>query len=218
MSDQACDCCSLNRSGTDGASEPESGPPVDRWIGDESVMEQPLPDDVRTAMGRFFGVTSITTLEDWVAEIRRQTGDSEPIRKEDLCHADGRTTHWAELDGTRYDFRCFYDAVVLAELASRPVDIHTTSPNGTDIEARATGDGKLTATPSSAVVSFGIATDESFSPDKPTLEDAYAAICPSVNAFPTRDAYEQWAAQTPAATVGMPLSAGIDVATGLVGD
>lgn len=218
MSDEACDCCSTNGSGTDGASDPESEPPVDRWIGDESVMEEPLPDDVRTAMKRFFGETSITTLEDWVAEIRRQTGDSEPIEREDLCHADGETTHWAELDGTRYDFRCFYDAVVLAELASQPVDIRTTSPSGTKIAARATGDGELTATPSTAVVSFGIAFDESFTAAEPTLEDAYAAICPAVNAFPTRDAYEQWAAQTPAATVGMPLSAGTEVATGLVGD
>ena len=214
MMDEACECCGTVESQL---AEPKDDgePAVDRWIGDPSVMETPLPDDVRTAMERFFGDASITTLEDWVAELRRRTGGGS-IGTEDLCHADGETDHWGELDGTRYDFQCFYDAVALAELTAAPVDIHTTSPDGTDIEARATGDGDLLTTPSTAVVSFGVATDESFGDGEPTLEDAYAAICPSVRAFPTRNAYEQWATRTSAATIGMPLSAATAVATGLI--
>lgn len=229
MSDQTCECCgtlevqpaeTVREAGP--GSEPESAgeadPSVDRWLGEEDVTETTLPEDVRTAMERFTGDASIATLEDWITALRRETGGG-PIGLEDLCHADGETDHWGELDGTRYDFRCFYDAVALAELASESVEIRTTSPDGTAVEARATGDGDLTATPSTAVVSFGIVTDDSASSDgKPTLEDAYAAICPAVRAFPSRNAYERWAARASAATVGMPLPAATGVATRLVAE
>lgn len=213
MTEQTCECCgTVATQSTETESESEST--IDRWLGDASVLTAPLPEDVRTAMAAFFGGTSIATLEEWVTELRRQTGG--PIGIEELCHADGETDHWGELDGTRYDFQCFYDAVALAELAAQPVEIHTRSPDGTAIDARATGTGDLTATPSTAAVSFGVATDESVPDREPTLEDAYATICPAVNAFPTREAYERWAARTQAATVGMPLSAATIVATGLV--
>ncbi|WP_254762379.1 organomercurial lyase [Natrinema marinum] len=178
-------------------------------------METPLPDDVRTAMDRFFGDASIATLEDWVTELRARTGGGS-IDVDDLCHAEGETPHWGDLDGRRYHFRCFYDAVALAELASEPVEIRTESPSGAVIEARATGDGDLSATPSTAAVSFGIVTDDSVTDGTPTLEDAYSAICPAVRAFPTREAYERWAAETNAATIGMPASAATAVAAGLV--
>lgn len=215
MSDQTCDCCGANRTQTtDGTNGSEAEPSVDRWIGDASVMATPLPDDVQTAMEQLVGGGSITTLADWVAALRRQTGGA--IDFDDLCHVDDATDHWGELDGTRYDFRCFYDAVALAQLASQPVEIRTKSPDGTSIEARATGDGDVTATPSTAAVSFGVAPAAVSADDAPTLEDAYAAICPTVRAFPTRSAYERWAAQTSAATVGMPLSAATTVAAGLV--
>ncbi|PCR92023.1 organomercurial lyase [Natrinema ejinorense] len=213
MTNQTCDCCGIVET-SPAESDAEDEPAVDRWIGDSPVMETPFPEDVRTAMEQFLGAGSIATLEDWVGELRRQTGG--PIDVDDLCHADGETAHWGELEGVRYDFRCFYDAVALAELASQPVEIHTTSPGGTEITARATGDGDVTATPSTAVVSFGIVTDRSKSDGKPTLEDAYTSICPAVAGFPTRDAYERWAARTSAATVGLPLSAATTVATGLV--
>ncbi|WP_408959961.1 organomercurial lyase [Natrinema sp. 74] len=216
MTEQSCECCgTVERQSAEGSRADE--PSGDRWLGGASVMETPLPDDVRTAMAEFFGDASIATLEDWVAELRERTGGGS-IDADDLCHADGETAHWGDLDGTRYHFRCFYDAVALAELASEPIEIRTESPSGEVVEARATGDGGLTASPSTAAVSFGIATDASTASEKPTLEDAYAAICPTVRAFPTRDAYEQWATETNAATIGMPLSAATGVATGLVDD
>ncbi|WP_222915382.1 organomercurial lyase [Natrinema sp. SYSU A 869] len=214
MTEQTCECCRTVETHPATATD-ETEPAVDRWIDGPAVMETPLPDDVRTAMEQFVGDASITTLEDWVAELRQRIGGGGPIKMDDLCHADGETAHWGELDGTRYDFQCFYDAVALAELASAPVEIHTTSPGGAVIEARATGDGDLNVTPSTAAVSFGVVTDEIPSDGEPTLEDAYAAICPSVKAFPTRSAYEQWAARTAVATIGMPLSAATGVATGL---
>ncbi|MFC6768918.1 organomercurial lyase [Natrinema soli] len=217
MTEKTCACCGTVDSQSK-ETKSEDQPSVDRWLGETAVMETPLPVDVQTAMERFFGDASITTLAEWVTELRERTGGGS-IDTADLCHADEETGHWGELDGTRYDFQCFYDAVALAELASEPVEIRTESPDGSVIEARATGDGDVTATPSTAVVSFGVATDGSAAMNaEPTLEDAYTSICPAVIAFPTRSAYEQWAAQTPVATVGMPLSAATGVATGLVDD
>ncbi|WP_226039915.1 organomercurial lyase [Natrinema sp. DC36] len=226
MTEQTCECCEpLERQSAVSESESdresattavEDGPSVDRWLGETAVMETPLPEDVQTAMERFFGDVSITTLAEWVTELRDRIGGGS-IEIDDLCHADEETGHWGELDGTRYDFQCFYDAVALAELSSKSVEVRTESPDGTVIEARATGDGDVTATPTTAVVSFGVATDGSAAMNGgPTLEDAYTSICPVVTAFPTRSAYEQWAAQTPVATVGLPISAATGVATGLV--
>ena len=219
MTDEPCECCGTVETGieNDTETESESAGAGGRWLGDDAVATATLPDDVRTAMSELFGDASVTTLEEWVDALRERTGGG-PLEIDDLCHADGRTAHWGELEGTRYYFRCFYDAVALAELTDDPVEIRTASPDGTVVEARATGDGEVTATPSTAVVSFGVDPDGSSSspPDEPTLEDAYAAICPAVRAFPTRNAYEQWAARTSAATVGVPLSAATTVATGLV--
>ena len=221
MTDETCECCGTIEieNENENGGESESAAANDRWLGDDAVATAPLPDDVRTAMTEFFGDASIATLEEWVDALRERTGGG-PLEIDDLCHADGRTAHWGEREGTRYYFRCFYDAVALAELTDEPVEIRTASPDGTVVEARATGDGEVTATPSTAVVSFGVVPDDSAAGDgaeaEPTLEDAYAAICPAVRAFPTRNAYEQWAARTSAATVGVPLSAATTVATGLV--
>ncbi|WP_254521851.1 organomercurial lyase [Natrinema caseinilyticum] len=232
MPNETCTCCGTvesQRTGTNSETEPQTegdsgtgaapegraSSSADRWLGDSSVTEATLPDDVRSAMERFFGDASIDSLEDWTSELRRRTGGA--LEVADLCHADGETDHWGELDGERYYFRCFYDTVALAELTSEAVEIHTVSPEGAAIEARTTGDGELATTPTTAVVSFGTAVDESRPPTTaPTLEDAYEAICPTVRAFPTRRAYERWATKTPVATVGMPLSTATAVAIELV--
>ncbi|SFC27181.1 Alkylmercury lyase [Halobiforma haloterrestris] len=192
-----------------------------RWLPDrpEPTLEAPIPDDLGTALGRLVGTDPVATLEEWVAECRRLTGG---IGLEELCHAEGETAHWGELGGAggeRYDFRCVYDAVILAAVADEPVRIHTESPDGTPIEARATGD-EVTPTPPSAVVSFGVETDVDRpgggAKAEPTLEDVYATVCPYVRAFPDREAYDRWASRAPAATVAMPLAGATDLAEALV--
>lgn len=40
----------------------------------------------------------------------------------------------------------------------------------------------------------------------------YAAVCPYVKAFPSRESYERWAESVNGATVGMPLAAGVPFA------
>ncbi|APW96972.1 alkylmercury lyase [Halobiforma lacisalsi AJ5] len=196
-----------------------------RWLPDrpEPALEAPLPDELGTALGRLVGTNPVATLGEWVEECRRLTGGA--IALEELCHADGETAHWGELGGAggeRYDFQCVYDAVILAAVADEPVRVHTESPDGTPIEARATGD-EVTATPPSAVVSFGVEADvdrpgggADASIAEPTLEDVYATVCPYVRAFPDREAYDRWASRVSAATVAMPLAGATDLAEALV--
>lgn len=188
----------------------------DRWIGDGSILDAELPADVRAGLGRILGVESVATLADWIAEIRQFTG-GDAISINDLCHANAETGHWGEMGGDRYHFLCFYDAVILAALADRPVDIRTESPDGAVVTATAAGTGDLTVTPEEAVFSFGI--DDGVEPPadgEPTPADIYAAVCPYVRAFPDPDAYEAWAERVSAATIGMPLRGATDVAAGLV--
>lgn len=194
MADENCTCC-----GTDKSETVESGTDVDRWVTETPVTEEELPTDLRTVMRRFFGGGSSET---------RESGGS--ISFDNFCHASGQTDHWGVLDGRKYYFQCFYDAVVLAEMTSSPVDIHTKSPDGTVIELQATGEGVRDVTPSDAVVSFGIDRNvETPSDGGPTPEAVYSAICPYIKAFPDRSAYESWAETVPAATVGMPLADGM---------
>lgn len=204
-----CSCC-----GTDDAEA--SGDADERWLTETPVTDAPVPDDVRAAMESFLGVDAPNTLGDCVDELREQGGGS-AVTVDHLCHSSEPTPHWGEVDGERNYFRCFYDAVALAELVDSPVDVRTEGPDGTVIEARASGDGDLEVTPSDAVLSFGIAEGVGTAPDGgPSLEELYVAVCPYVKAFPDRASYEEWAATAPAATVGMPFVDGIDAATRLV--
>lgn len=192
-------CCGVDAENT------ESKQTASHLLG-EVTLDQQLPDRLQATLGRFFGLDSVETLNEWGEQIRRRTGGGS-IDVDQLCHTDEESDHWGKADGERFHFQCFYDAVLLAALEDRPVDIHTVSPDGTVIEARAVGGEELTVTPETAVFSLGIAVDaHERSGGSPTLQDSYAAICPYVKAFPDREAYHQWADDVPAATVATALS------------
>lgn len=212
MTDDPCPCC-----GDIESSNADSERSADRWVPDASPLEAELPPELQSALGRFLGVEPVETVGEWAGEVRNRTGDGS-ITVDDLCLTAEETGHRGTIGDERYHFACFYDAVILAVLTDRPVDIRTKSPDGTVIEAHAVGRDELTVRPTEAVFSFGI--DETVDPpadgDEPSLERGYAAICPYVKAFPTPAAYEQWAGTVPAATVGMPLEGATDLATELV--
>lgn len=198
--DRADNCCNNYAQNVD----TERGDPY--LIDGLDQLEQPLPSDLQSALGGFLGRESVGTLAEWATEIRQRTGGGS-LTVGQLCHADEETDHWGDVDGERFHFQCFYDAVILAALADRPVDIHTMSPAGTVIEARAVGSEELSVMPENAVFSLGIALDaHKQSGGNPTIADSYAAVCPYVKAFPDRDAYKAWADEVPAATVATPLA------------
>ena len=187
-----------------------------RWLTETPVLEADLPVDVQRLLGRLLGEEPVETLDEWIEAVRGHT-DGGPIGTEQLCHTGTPTPHWGELQGTRYHFSCFYDAVVLSALVQRPVDIRTESPDGAVVTATAVGTDALEVSPGTAVFSFGV--DESVRPpdsDGPSAVDVYGAVCPYVRAFPHPDAYLRWADDVPAATVAMPLPGATDVAAALV--
>lgn len=211
MSDDPCPCCNggeRQNKAYDVSSTPESR--------ETTRLDATLPPDLQSALQQFLGSGSVETLADWAAEVRRRTGGGS-ISIEELCMTSEQTDHWGSVAGDRYYFRCFYDAVILAALTDRPVDIRTESPSDSVIEAHAVGGADLTVTPEDAVFTFGIETPaEPPTDDGSTLEQGYTLICPYVKAFPCPEAYSQWAKRVPAATVALPLSGATELASALV--
>jgi alkylmercury lyase len=185
---------------------------TERWLGDTDGLDATLPADVQAALGRFFGTEPVETLGECAARFQEHFGGGATV--EDLCSTDEETGHRATVGDETHHFRCFYDAVILAALEERPVDIRTESPDGTVIDARALGGEALEVEPVDAVFSFGL--DDSGVEGEPTLEDGYAAICPYVKAFPNREAYQEWANTASAPTVGLPLAGATEFASALI--
>ncbi|WP_336326004.1 organomercurial lyase [Halovenus sp. HT40] len=204
-----CSCC-----GTVTESQTES---AGRNLTAENPLQAELPAEMSATLGQFLGRESVTTFDEWAAEIRQTVGGS--IAVEDLCSTEERTAHWAVRDGERQYFLCFYDAVILAALSEQSVEIHTKSPGGTVIEARAVGTDTLEVTPKEAVFSLGVEENAANLVDgNPTLEDAYGAVCPYVKAFPNADSYREWAEAVPAATIGLELDGATEFAAALLED
>lgn len=203
MADETCGCASSPDSARTATEPTATADP--HWLDGTPVSEQPLPGEVQTAMAQLLGVASVDTLADFVTGLHRRLG-GDSLDVSDLCHADGETPHWGTVEGAgdRHHFQCFYDALILAELVDSPVTIRTESPGGTVIEATVTDSG-VSLTPADAVMSFGITSDPDPLPDERPHEAAYGAICPHVKAFPDRAAYEAWAANVDAVTIGTPL-------------
>lgn len=206
QTDDCCEQCGAQQPTTTGG----------RWLEAGSVMSGSLPADLAMVAGEFYGVGRVETLDDFV-DASRAMADSD-LSVEQLCHANGETPHRATTTTETYRFQCFYDGVVLAHLRSEPVDVRTVSPSGVTVEMDVSSDGSVDVTPTDAAMSFGIAPDATPLDDDPTPEDLYGSVCPWVQAFPSRDAYEGWAAATDAPTVGLPLAAGTPVAAALTDD
>ena len=212
MTDDPCPCC-----GDTDTTPDEAESSTAEMITDSAPLEAELPGELQSALGRFLGGDPVETLAEWAEEVR-QHGGGGSIDVDELCLVDEETEHWGTRGTERYHFACFYDAVILAALSDRPVDIRTRSPTGAVIEARAVGTDALIVSPREAVFSFGIdeTVEAPAGDDGPSLERGYAAICPYVSAFSTPAAYEVWARSVPAATVALSLDGATDLAAALV--
>lgn len=189
---------------------------TERFLSTPDVLNHRLPADVQEALGAVVGRDSVQTLAEWVRIVRNHT-DGDSIAIEDLCHATASTPHRGTVDGETHHFVCFYDAVVLAALVDGEVRIRTQSPGGIVITATAVGREHLHVEPPEAVFAFGVSTDATLVRDaEPTMGDVYAAVCPYVQAFPTKRAYQEWDAEVSAATVAMPLAGATHIAEALV--
>lgn len=181
----------------------------------DTPLDEPLPADLQVALGRFLGTEPVATLRLWTQLLREHVGDG-AITQEDLCLTASETPHMGVMDGQTYYFACFYDAIILAAIADKPVDIRTESPQGIEITARAQGTSVLEVDPSEAVFSFGI--DRHVDPPDetgPSIAVGYDSICPYVKAFQTPESYLDWATTVPAPTVVLPLAGATELAASL---
>lgn len=208
MSDESCDC---GTAAVEQATDATAGP--DRWVDERPVETARLPDDVARVMSEFYPTESVETFEEFVAASRATAGGGS-LSVADLCHVDGETPHVARADGETYRFRCFFDGVALAYLVDEAVEIRTESPGGSAVELRVTPDGTVDTTPADAAMSFGIATGAADVTD-PAVDDVYEGVCAYVKAFPSREAYQAWAAAVDGATVGLPLADALPIAAAL---
>lgn len=184
MDEEPCACCGGSMS------EPERP-----WFDDVYAS---LPTAVSDALAPFNAGRPVASLADWAATIRRATGGV--VTVDELCLVHDDSPHHAIMDGTRYDFACCIDAVILAAIEERAVRVATRSPDGDDIFLLVDSDGDVRANPIDTVFSFGV--DTRVEPaDPPTLADAYRAICPYVKAFPSVEEYDRWSAETHVPTV-----------------
>lgn len=137
----------------------------------------------------------------------------------DAMCTDERTRHRATFGGETRHVHCVLDALLVPFVIDdgEPVEVRSRTPGSgdpIDIQVSRTA---VSFSPETAVISFGIASEFDGSlGDGVDPATAYELFCPFVNAFPSREHYERWAASTDeAVSVGLPMAAGYELARAL---
>lgn len=185
-----------------------------------AIDARTVPPDLAEAMQTAFGLDEPPdTVADWLGSASRLLDDSEiDVGVGDLCTAD-ESRHVARIDGESQHFRCVLDALVLPFLlpGESPVEVRSQSPVSDEPVELAVSRDAVEVTPTGAVMSFGFAEGlEAADPGDVEPGRAYEAVCPYVNAFPSREEYDRWARETgEASTMALSFPAGLELAEAL---
>lgn len=186
------------------------------------LADQDVPPELAETLRAAFGLAEPpATLDDWVtAASRSRDGSTLSVGVEALCTT-GESRHAVRFGDEERHFRCILDALLVPFLLpdESPVEVRSRGPiSGERIDLTVSRDA-VEVTPAGAVMSFGLA-DGPAVPDPGDVDPAlaYERVCPFIDAFPTRAAYDRWVRETPEAST-MPLSfpAGLELARTLAG-
>lgn len=179
----------------------------------EAARETRIPTDVGEALAATYRLDEPpATYGAWIREVaetfRNEVGE---LSGDVLCCTDD-TRHRAELaNGETEEFACVLDALIYPFVAPSPGQVTSKSPSGGDEITVDISLDDVSVEPSEAVVSIGAPTDAPEG-DGDVSEESYYAVCPLINAFPNRDAYDEWAAEQSAATTAVSIETGIGLA------
>jgi hypothetical protein len=155
-----------------------------------------MPAELAKRLREAYGLdTTPATLGD-VAAGRQMNGWV--LRPEQLYSAEP-TRHAVQADdATRYTY-CIMDALMLPILTGETLVVRSQAPTGETISLLARPD-EVEATAPGAVVSYGLA--------RAGNGNVHCTVCPYINVFPSREAYERWAAAIAdeAVTMALPLA------------
>lgn len=157
-------------------------------------QETPLPVELAARLQAAYNLPRPPTTLGELAAARVRTPATVPSAERLL--SDAPTRHQVRTGGTTRYTHCAMDALLLPLLTGQPVTVRTRSPLGEDVTLEVTPETVMADAPE-AVVSFGLARADQ--------GDVRQTVCPYLNVFPSRAAYERWAAATPEA-VTVPLT------------
>lgn len=180
---------------------------------DDSEIPPPVADALQ---GAFDFDESPATLGDWAAKTAQFFEETEmEVGLEEMCTAES-SRHKAEIGDETQHFHCVLDTLLLPFVveSQREFTIESRSPVSDEIIEIEVSRDSIEVTPPNAVMSFGVEADVTLPADdaiRPAF--AYTHLCPYINAFRSREEYEQWANETSAAvTMGFPLTDGFALA------
>lgn len=134
----------------------------------------------------------------------------------DAMCTEERTRHRATFDGKTRHVHCVLDTLLIPFVIDGvgPVVVRSRSPESGALIELEVSRTAISFSPETAIMSFGVASEFDGSiGDGIEPATAYELFCPYVNAFPSREAYERWAASTDeAVSVGLPMAEGYELA------